>query len=164
MILDTETTGLESAEAIEIAIIGMDGTVLLNQRIRPKGAISDGAYQVHQISMEMLADCPTWDQVYWPVRELLEGKQVIVYNAAFDSGILDYSGYLYQLPQLEVNWHCAMETYAKYYGEWSRYHGSFKWQRLQGGDHSAAGDCQATLALIRRIAESKLSTEEEPSE
>lgn len=160
VILDTETTGLESAEAIEIAIVGMDGTALLDQRVKPQGNISDGAYQVHQISMEMLAGCPTWDQVYPAVRELLEGKHVIIYNADFDTGVLSYSGQLYQLPELEYCWHCAMTVYAKYFGEWNDYYGSFKWQRLQGGDHSALGDCRATLALIKQMAKSKLSTEE----
>ena len=161
VILDTETTGLDRAEAIEIAIIDMNGQVLVNERVKPRGEISEGAYRVHQISMEMLADCPTWDQVYPRVSEVVKGKKVIVYNALFDSQILSYSGYLYQLPELECRWDCAMEAYARYYGEWNDYFGSFKWQRLEGGDHSALGDCRATLELIKRMANTPKSNEEE---
>lgn len=161
VILDTETTGLECAEAIEIAIIDLDERVLLNQRVKPKGEITDGAYSVHQISAEMLAECPTWDQVYPRVSEVVKGKKVIAYNAEFDSRVLSYSGYLYELPELECKWDCAMEAYARYYGEWNAYFGSFKWQRLEGGDHSALGDCLATLELIKRVANADKSTEEE---
>lgn len=161
VILDTETTGLDYAEVIEVAIIDLDGQVLVNQRVKPKGEITDGAYRVHQISAEMLAECPTWDQVYPRVSEVLKGKKVIVYNAGFDSQVLDYSGYLYQLPELECKWDCAMEAYARYYGEWNAYFGSFKWQRLEGGDHSALGDCLATLELIKRMANTDKFGEEE---
>jgi DNA polymerase-3 subunit epsilon len=48
--------------------------------------------------------------------------------------------------------HCAMQRYAEWYGEWNDYFGSFRWQRLEGGDHSALGDCRATLELIRKMA------------
>lgn len=162
VILDTETTGLDYAEVIEIAIIDLDGQVLVNERVKPKGEISDGAYRVHQISTEMLAECPTWDQVFPRVSEVVKGKKVIVYNAEFDSRVLSYSGQLYQLPELECGWgHCAMKAYAGYYGEWNDYFGSFKRQRLDGGDHSALGDCLATLELIKRMANASKSNEEE---
>lgn len=54
-----------------------------------------------------------------------------------------------------IRWECAMKLYATWWGDWSEYHGNYKWQRLPGGDHSALGDCRATLALLRRIAEEK---------
>jgi DNA polymerase-3 subunit epsilon len=46
-----------------------------------------------------------------------------------------------------------MLQYAEWFGEWNSYHQSFRWQKLQGGDHSALGDCFATLELIKRMAD-----------
>ena len=47
---------------------------------------------------------------------------------------------------------CAMLEYAKWVGDWDDYHCSFRWQKLQGGDHSSLGDCRATLDVIRKMA------------
>ena len=45
-----------------------------------------------------------------------------------------------------------MLNLAEWVGEWNDYRGSFRWQKLQGGDHSALGDCIATLETIRKMA------------
>jgi DNA polymerase-3 subunit epsilon len=45
-----------------------------------------------------------------------------------------------------------MQWYSQWVGEWNDYHQDYKWQRLPGGDHSALGDCKATLEVIRRMA------------
>jgi DNA polymerase-3 subunit epsilon len=45
-----------------------------------------------------------------------------------------------------------MLAYSKYVGEWNDYRKDFKWQKLQGGDHSALGDCRATLEVIKKMA------------
>jgi hypothetical protein len=44
-----------------------------------------------------------------------------------------------------------MLWYAPYAGEWSDYHGEYRWQRL-GGNHDALGDCRAVLELLQRAA------------
>lgn len=58
------------------------------------------------------------------------------------------------------DWQCLMEEYAVYYGEWSRYWRSYKWQPL-GGGHRALGDALAALRLLRYIAETPLLSEED---
>lgn len=45
-----------------------------------------------------------------------------------------------------------MKVYSAFVGEWSDYHKSFKFQRLTGGDHTAIGDCKATLALLKKMS------------
>jgi DNA polymerase-3 subunit epsilon len=45
-----------------------------------------------------------------------------------------------------------MHWYAQFVGDWNEYHGNYKWQRLPGGDHSALGDCRATLAVLKEMA------------
>jgi DNA polymerase-3 subunit epsilon len=45
-----------------------------------------------------------------------------------------------------------MRAFAAYVGERSR-RGSYKNQKLPGGDHTAIGDARATLRLIEQMAE-----------
>jgi DNA polymerase-3 subunit epsilon len=45
-----------------------------------------------------------------------------------------------------------MHWYSQWIGDWNDYHGNYKWQRLPGGDHSALGDCRATLAVLKQMA------------
>ncbi len=47
---------------------------------------------------------------------------------------------------------CAMVAYAQYVGEMNHKGTGYKWHKLRGGDHTALGDCRATLGLIRRMA------------
>lgn len=48
-----------------------------------------------------------------------------------------------------ARWECAMVEYAAWWGDWDDYHGSYTWQRLNGG-HRALGDC---LAVAERLVE-----------
>jgi DNA polymerase-3 subunit epsilon len=52
-------------------------------------------------------------------------------------------------------WECAMLQYAKFVGEWNPRYNQYKWQKLKGGNHSALGDCLATLTLLRKMASAK---------
>lgn len=151
VILDTETTD-KKGEIIEIAIIDLEGNTILNQRIKPQGKVSEGAYYVHGISDEMLEKCPTFDQVYPQIKEAIEQKIVVIYNADFDRARLSGDCKRYDLEPIKFGFDCAMEWYAQYYGDWSDYHDSYKWQPLYSGDHSALGDCKATLELIQEMA------------
>ena len=48
-------------------------------------------------------------------------------------------------------WECAMGWYSQYVGEPGK-RGGYRNQKLPGGDHSALGDCRATLAVIETMA------------
>ncbi len=50
-----------------------------------------------------------------------------------------------------ASWEDVMGPYSDWVGEWSEYHGNYRWQRLNGG-HRALGDC---LAVVDRIEEMK---------
>lgn len=157
VILDTETSALDG-EIIEIAAIDADGTVLLNQRLnpkRPEEIIASGAYRVHGIHPDSLALCPTFHDVYWQLSDLLANRLVVIYNADFDRPRLWDDCQRWGLPTLWVdNWYCAMLAYARWVGEWSNYHGDYRWQPLPGARHGALEDCRATLELMRSIVES----------
>jgi DNA polymerase-3 subunit epsilon len=155
VILDTETTGIKGAdEIIQIAVIDLMGTVLFNENIRPskKKRIAAEAIAVHGISMKSLEGCPTFADLEKPLKKAIGRRTIISYNAEFDARLYRQT---YQLaggflPRGE--WECAMLQYARFIGEWNSYYNSYKWQKLDGGDHTALGDCLATLEVIRVMA------------
>lgn len=163
VILDTETTGLEG-QIIEVSIIKVDGTVLLDTLIRPlpswlarEGSplIPASETAIHGIDDEAVKDAPGFAEVYPEIKRILEAaSRVVIYNEEFDRGRLSSDCRLHKLPNLEFKGECAMLWYAAWYGEWSEYRGSFKWQRLTGG-HRALGDCLACLERIKRMAGSE---------
>lgn len=155
VILDTETTGLRwDDEIIEIAVLGIDGAVLLDSRVKPVCKVSEGARQVHGISDEDLVDAPSFWDIYPALRSAVGGKNIVIYNAKFDKGKVWNCIRLWALEGLgAAGYTCAMEMYAAYCGEWSEYWGNYKWQKLPGAAHGALADCRAVLGLLGRMTE-----------
>lgn len=95
--LDTETTGL-SPEAgdrvIEIGCIEMVNRRLTgNNRhyyLNPERPSSEEALKVHGLTDEFLADKPKFAEVADELMAWLEGAEVIIHNAAFDTNFLDH--------------------------------------------------------------------------
>jgi DNA polymerase III subunit epsilon len=155
VIVDTETTGLYNADAIEISVIDHNGTTLFDSRIQTAKTIEAKAEAVHGISAKSLDTAPTFEAVYDRLAEILKGRLVLIYNAGFDLPILDRMSEAIGKPTISTiikDFDCVMECYAAFVGEWNDYHGNFRWQRLPSGDHSALGDCLATLEVIKRMA------------
>lgn len=154
-ILDTETTGLDgTAEVVELSVVSAQGTILFDSLIRPQAPIPAAATAIHSLDDRAVAHAPTLAQVYERLVALLAGQIVVVYNAAFDRRVLQQSGARWRLPALRpVAWHCAMQEYARFSGAWNAEKGAYRWHKLEGGDHTALGDCWATWALIRAMAE-----------
>ncbi len=150
VIFDTETTGLQG-EIVEIGIVNSDGSVLMNQRLKPTREIEKGAYQIHGITADMLEKEPQLPAVYEQLKQALQSQPLVaIYNAAFDNARLDYSLRLYDLPLIEYKSVCVMENYAAWNGEIWR-GGLYRWQRLPGGGHTAISDCLATLEVLKRM-------------
>lgn len=96
VVLDTETTGIEPELGHRIIEIGC--VELVNRRLsgrvyheylQPDREIDQGAYEVHGISNEFLADKPRFDAVSDSFIEFIKGAELIIHNAAFDVGFLD---------------------------------------------------------------------------
>lgn len=166
VILDTETTGLHSdAEICAIAVIDKTGAALLDTLVKPTQPIPSGATRIHGITDATVADAPTFGQVYDTLLMAVGGKRCVIYNASYDVRLLHQSEQWYQ-QRVDSAWDCmeqdgwermavwddAMARYAAYCGEWNEWHGNYRYQKLPGGDHSALGDCKATLALVKRMA------------
>jgi DNA polymerase-3 subunit epsilon len=144
--------------------------------VKPEAPISYGAAQIHHLTDDKLIAAPTYAQLETQILDLCRFRRVIIYNAAFDLGILRneitrnlHSLYGHQFADERSlhRWaraeadrmisgftaHCAMDAYSTYVGDWNDHHGNYRWQRLPSGDHSALGDCRATLQVLRKIVE-----------
>jgi DNA polymerase III subunit epsilon len=153
LILDTETTGLgDKDQIIQIGIINLSGNVLLDTLIKPTIPIPPAATAIHGITDETVASAPTFADVYPRLIEIVTGKTIIVYNADFDAAMLYNDCGRHNLPRIVLKTRCAMNLYARYFGEWSDYWKSYQWQSLPYGDHSAVGDCLGTLRLLQEMA------------
>lgn len=154
-ILDTETSGLgKTAEILEIAIIAPTGATLCNYFLDPVNAISPAATAIHGLTKEVLKTkgAISWTEIHDEVVDHLDGKTLVAYNAVFDVAMLDTTAMLHgrDAPHAgEIL--CAMRL-------WQRFKGATKADAL-GGDHSALGDCLATLARIKEIAGGQLEND-----
>lgn len=153
LVLDLETTGLgDDAEIVQVGILqhipGQPDTTLLDALVRPGRTIENS--HIHGVTDAMVALAPRFWAFNGVLSHLLENETVLIYNAEFDCGVLErYFNYMF-CPSFDAE--CVMKQYSKFVGEWSDKHGDWKRQKLPGGDHSAIGDCRATLALVRRMA------------
>lgn len=115
IILDTETTGLSTKDGHRIIEIGC--VELLHRKItgktfhtylNPKRAIDEGAMRVHGITNEFVADKPCFRDIVNEFKQFVQGAELIIHNAPFDIGFLDY-----ELSLLEDRWlgmvdHCKV--------------------------------------------------------
>lgn len=115
IVLDTETTGLEPSQGHRIIEIGC--VEIINRRltdntyhqyIQPDREIDEGAYEVHGISTEFLADKPRFKDVVEDFMAFVNGAELVIHNAPFDVGFLDH-----ELAMLDPVWgavadHCTI--------------------------------------------------------
>lgn len=96
VVLDTETTGLEVREGhriIEVGCVELLGRQLTNrhfhQYVNPGRPVDPGAFAVHGISDDMLADKPQFAAIAQSFLEFVRGSTLVIHNAAFDLGFLN---------------------------------------------------------------------------
>ncbi|KAF1702551.1 DNA polymerase III subunit epsilon [Pseudoxanthomonas suwonensis] len=97
IILDTETTGLEWKKGNRVVEIGC--VELLERRpsgrnfhryLKPDCEFEAGAQEVTGLTLEFLADKPAFEEIVEEFLEYIDGAELIIHNAAFDLGFLDY--------------------------------------------------------------------------
>jgi DNA polymerase-3 subunit epsilon len=97
IVLDTETTGLETSQGHRIIEIGC--VELFNRRltgrhyhqyINPEREIDAGAQAVHGISNSMLADKPVFARIADDFLNFVGDAELVIHNAAFDIGFINY--------------------------------------------------------------------------
>ncbi len=97
VIVDTETTGLDPREGHRIIEIGCVELIdrrhtsrHFHQYVRPDRDIDEGALQVHGITNEFLADKPIFGDVVEDLIGFLDGAELVIHNAPFDVGFINY--------------------------------------------------------------------------
>lgn len=97
VVLDTETTGLEWEQDHRIIEIGCVELIdrrftgnSFHQYLQPDRLIDAGAIEVHGITNEFLQDKPRFTDVMDDLMQYLQGAELIIHNAPFDVGFLNY--------------------------------------------------------------------------
>jgi DNA polymerase III subunit epsilon len=115
IVLDTETTGLDPKQGNRIIEIGCVEIVnrkitenTYHQYIQPDRESEEGAFEVHGISTEFLADKPRFADIVEDFMKFINGAELIIHNAPFDLGFLDH-----ELSMLDPVWgkvsdHCQV--------------------------------------------------------
>ena len=96
IVLDTETTGLEPKQGHRIIEIGCVEIVNrrktdrhFHQYLNPDREIDDGAFNVHGIGNEFLADKPRFADIAQEFIDFIRDSELIIHNAPFDVGFLN---------------------------------------------------------------------------
>ena len=165
--LDSETTGIPAAEheVLSVCLIDLAGRVLLDTLVRPVRHTSwPGAEAIHGISPQLLKstpDLPTLQQLSPRIAALLHGRHLVIYNAGYDTVLLEEALQLGPPARIE----CLMEAFAAHYCQLDPIRGGYKRQSLSraaghvlhdwpyGPAHSAKADCFAARAVWRYLNE-----------
>lgn len=167
--LDTETTGLKKRdEIIEIAVVDLQGNVLLNDLVKPKKLWWFRAARIHGITRKAVRWAPSFDHVWARLKNLLQDRPVCIYNSEFDIRLLQQTLRRHRLPmspRAEFGQIlCVMKLFARFMGSWEADKGRYRWFRLAEAAavcklampdslHRARSDAELTRRLLLCIAE-----------
>lgn len=105
--LDTETTGLNWKNGDRIIEIGcveiIDKSITNNKYhtyINPERNLSHETERITGLSYDFLKDYPSFGKVYTDFLDFVKNDRLIIHNAKFDLGFLNYELQLLNMPQL----------------------------------------------------------------
>ena len=97
VILDTETTGLSTADnhkIVEIGCVELNNQIPTNntfhEYINPQREVSEDAYKVHGYSNKYLSDKKIFSEIVENFLNFIRDKIIIIHNAPFDLSFLNY--------------------------------------------------------------------------
>jgi DNA polymerase-3 subunit epsilon len=110
LFLDTETTGLspnDGHKIVEIACIETSDLIstksIFHKIINPRRDVPNGAYKIHGFSTEFLKDKETFDKIADEFVGFIKDKKIIIHNASFDLGFLNYELKLIKKNEIKRN-------------------------------------------------------------
>jgi len=113
--LDTETTGLSTNDKhriVEIACIETNDLIatksIFHKIINPQRDVPEEAYKIHGFSTEFLKNKETFDKIADEFLEFIKKKKIIIHNASFDLGFLNYE--LKLLRKNEIKWENIIDS------------------------------------------------------
>ena len=96
IILDTETTGISPEEGHRIIEIGCIEVIdrrttgkYYHQYINPERAVDEGAFKVHGLGNDFLADKPLFKDIVGEFLAFIQGAELLIHNAPFDVGFIN---------------------------------------------------------------------------
>jgi len=97
VILDTETTGLSTADnhkIVEIGCVELNNQIPTNNifhvYINPQREVSEEAYKVHGYSNKFLSNKKIFSEIVEDFLNFIKDKIIIIHNAPFDLSFLNY--------------------------------------------------------------------------
>ena len=196
VVFDIETTGLNSRwhEIVSFAAKSPDGVIDVNTFImpkRPKDLLKENksgqsAYGINGIHPDDLVGSPTFEEAYSEIRQALEGKHWVCWNADFDVNFLDAvcdKRGVERIPRAGVS--CAMKLLSPLAGRRRQRRGKiasvqvsdsnddrFRWQKLSSlarrmdidtrKAHDARADVDITIAVMKWASENLKSVPPTP--
>lgn len=115
IVLDTETTGLETSKGHRIIEIGC--LEMVNRRLtgreyhsflNPERDIDEGAEAVHGVSRADLESQPRFADIADEFLDFIGGGELVIHNAEFDVGFLEYELSLMQHPSPLISDHARV--------------------------------------------------------
>jgi len=159
VVLDTETTGLLAPEVVSIAVVDDRGRPLLHELVRPEKLIEPGAARLTGLCLEALEGKPSFLEIAPSVADAIRGRRVVIYNVAYDVAVLRNTHRRYGLDMPTFEPWCAMEWFARLYGQWDPERNAFVWQSLTKAAtffgvrvesaHDALADCMTTWHILQ---------------
>ena len=108
VILDTETTGLsiDKDRVVEIACIELQNHLptknIFHKYINPEDTrVSPGAFETHGYTDQFLSTKPKFREIVKEFTDFIKDKKLIIHNADFDVGILNYELKRLNLPSIK---------------------------------------------------------------
>ena len=97
VVLDTETTGLDPQQGhriIEIGCVEIKNRKRTDKQfhcyLNPEREIDEAAIEVHGLTTDFLSDKPRFQQIEQEFLKFITGAELIIHNAPFDMGFLNY--------------------------------------------------------------------------
>lgn len=150
LIADTETTGVEKDDKIiDIAIIDLEGNILLNTLLYTDKEISEGAYEVNHISKEDLIGKPTFKDIIKEIETIIQDKTLLIFNSSFDVNMMKNNGY-----KKDIKSQCLMNLYMDYIDtdRWVGLQRALDYEGIEiEQNHRALGDCYCCLELLKKM-------------
>lgn len=119
IVLDTETTGINHEAGhriIEIGCVELFDRKLTGKHyhiyLNPQREVEEGAFRVHGISTEFLKDKPLFKDIVHDLIAFIDGSELIIHNAPFDTGFLNSELALIKWPERLSHYCTVCDTLA----------------------------------------------------
>lgn len=115
-VFDVETTGLKVGKpdrVIEVACVEMDDTLLTGNEyqtyVNPRVRVDPGAFKIHGLDDAFLSDKPEFEDVVPELLSFIGNDELIIHNADFDTGFLNYELELLGMPRITNSVFCTLK-------------------------------------------------------